>query len=95
MSSKLTRDESVPPEIAALVSTWSNVAAHSDIDHVVQAALNMLAWAIHSKAKASGWGLGQTLGVADRVGAQISQSVAEQWDRARQPGDISVSEKGN
>lgn len=86
----ITRDASVRPEIAELMSIFNRASDGYDTEIVLNASLNMLAAAIGFVARESGGTLEDAEAYAQTTAEALIVTVRENWNRERQPGDIEV-----
>ena len=86
----VTRDPDYPAEYAQLFQAFNQCADGHSTLCVLEAAANLLITAIGTHARAMGVDLSAARAAAADIGSNLADQVAEQWDRASQPGDVPV-----
>lgn len=85
-----THTENVPPEVAEILESFRKIAVGREVDHVLCAASEMVAHTIVVIGSLLNWPKGKAEGLAEHVSEQIVESVAYNWKREDQSGDIPV-----
>lgn len=86
----LTRDPDFPAEIANLVRSFSSCSGGHSTVVVLEAAANLLIWAINAHARATRGGCAEAVEIAESFADRLPGAVYGQWHRDPKPTDIEV-----